>query len=275
MNARPITRLASTLALGIAAAIPATAASQAPPGQWQYSASIYGYFPTISGNLNFPPPPGGGSSVEVDADKVVDALKMAFLGALEAHNGRWGAFSDLIYFDLGGSKSETHDFSVGGIGLPAGVTANVNLDLKALAWSLAGEYRVVSQPGFTMDVIAGARYLKFKPRLEYELTGNIGTLPLPERSGNRTTSSDVWDGIIGVKGRATLGAERKWYVPYYLDFGAGQSKKTWQGAAGIGYAFGWGEMAALWRYVDYEFDSDKNVKDLNFNGPMIGATWRW
>jgi hypothetical protein len=31
----------------------------------------------------------------------------------------------------------------------------------------------------------------------------------------------------------------------------------------------------MWRYVDYNFKSDKALQDMNFNGPMFGATFRW
>jgi hypothetical protein len=40
-----------------------------------------------------------------------------------------------------------------------------------------------------------------------------------------------------------------WFVPYYLDVGAGDSYLTWQALAGIGYKFKWGETAAFWRYL--------------------------
>ena len=31
----------------------------------------------------------------------------------------------------------------------------------------------------------------------------------------------IWDGIIGAKGRLALGANRQWFVPYYVDVGTG------------------------------------------------------
>ncbi len=95
------------------------------------------------------------------------------------------------------------------------------------------------------------------------------------RSGSKEIDESVWDGIVGVKGRYAFGENRKWFMPFYLDVGTGQSDLTWQGAAGLGYAFNWGEVLAMWRYLDYNFKSGKAVEDMNFNGPMLGVAFRW
>ena len=60
-----------------------------------------------------------------------------------------------------------------------------------------------------------------------------------------------------------------------LDVGTGQSKLTWQGIVGVGYAFNWGSIVAAWRYLDYEFKSGSPVENLSFNGPAIGLIFRW
>jgi len=57
--------------------------------------------------------------------------------------------------------------------------------------------------------------------------------------------------------------------------GAGESDLTWQGVAGLGYAFRWGEVAAAWRYLYYDLPSDKAIRDMSFSGPEIGVTFRW
>ena len=85
----------------------------------------------------------------------------------------------------------------------------------------------------------------------------------------------VWDAIVGVKGRYAFGTDMKWSVPFYLDVGAGQSDRTTQAAIGIAYQFHWGELGAMWRYLDYNMKSGKQIQDVNLSGPMIGAAWRW
>ena len=60
-----------------------------------------------------------------------------------------------------------------------------------------------------------------------------------------------------------------------LDVGGGESDLTWQAMGGISYAFKWGEITAMWRYLSYDMKPGKSLKDLSFSGPMVGATWRW
>jgi hypothetical protein len=200
---------------------------------------------------------------------------MTFQGALDVHNGRWGIFNDLIYVDLGGVKSQTHDFSIGNIGIPASATADLSVDFKATVWTVAGEYRLASDPAWTVDLLAGARMLQVKPTLGFALNGDLGPINLPGRSGSKSANESVWDGVVGVKGRYAFGDERKWFVPFYLDVGTGQTKLTWQGAAGVGYAYQWGEVVAMYRYLDWNAKSGKQIEDLNMGGPMVGVTFRW
>ena len=260
----------SVAAAGLAPTFVSAQTSQ-PAEKWQTSASIYGFFASISGDTKFP---GNGSSVDLSADTVLDSLKMAFMGSLEVHNGRWGVLNDLLYMDLGNSKSGVRDFALGGV--PASVSGNFDYDLKGLVWTVAGEYRLATgNPAYTIDLLAGARYFDLKQTINYSIGGTAGQFPLAGRSGTREVSGDVWDGIIGVKGRYAFGQNRQWYVPYYLDVGTGQSDLTWQAAGGIGYVFSWGEVTGMWRYMDYNFESGKAVQSMNFNGPMLGATFRW
>jgi len=81
--------------------------------------------------------------------------------------------------------------------------------------------------------------------------------------------------VVGLKGRAYFGDERKWFIPYYVDVGAGQSQLTWQVSAGVGYQFDWGSVLATWRYLDYDFDSDSKIESLSLNGPTIGVAFSW
>lgn len=99
-------------------------------------------------------------------------------------------------------------------------------------------------------------------------------LPLAA-SGSTNVSESLWDGVIGVQRQASFGANREWFVPYYLDIGTGQSDFTWQGLIGIGYHFHGGAVTAAWRYLDYKFKSGKALESFDLNGPAIGVTFRW
>ena len=196
-------RLAAAV-LSAGALLPTTVLAQSTPnnwdaGQWKVGATIYAFLPSIGGQMKFPVE-AGGSSLNVDADQIIDSLKFTFMGTLDVHNGRWGFFTDVIYLDVGGSKSNTRDFSIGNTGVPAGTTADLDLDLKGLAWTLAGEYRVAADPAWTVDVVAGARLLDIKPTSTWAIQGDLGPITGPGRTGTREIDETVWDGIVGDQG---------------------------------------------------------------------------
>jgi len=250
-----------------------TAGAQVRPDDWQFRALIYAYLPTISGSTTFPA--GSGSNVNADSDKILDSLKFAFMGTLEAQKGRWGAFTDVMYLNVSGSKSGTRDLTIGGVELPAGVSSNASLDIKATVWTLAANYRVLAAPDAAYDVFAGARLVDVTEKLGWEFSANVGPVVGPGLTGSSQTKLDNWDAIVGVKGRFNFGQNREWFVPYYVDVGTGNSNLTWQAIAGIGYAFRWGEVVAAWRYLDYDFKSGTRIQSLNLNGPAIGVAFRW
>ena len=264
---------ASASALGLAALLLPTVASAQGKDGWQFEASVYGYLPSIGGKTVFP---GSGSSgdIALSTEDVINGLKMVFMGSFEARYGRWGAFADYLYMDVGGSKSETRKLVIGGVELPAGATANLDLDEKGGVLTLAGIYRTMADPDSVVDVLFGARSLNVKQTLGWNLNGNIGATPIA-RNGSRETKLTNWDAIIGVKGRVALGAERRWFVPYYADIGAGDSDLTWQATAGIGYSYKWGDITAAWRYLDYNMKSGKAIQDLSLSGPVFAAVFRW
>ena len=266
-----VTARAATV-FGVAVLLSGGAAAQAGPDDWQFRAMIYGYLPTIGGSTTFPS--GAGSDISVDAAKIISHLKFTFMGSLEAQKDRWGVFTDILYLDVGGSKSGTRDLTIGGVALPASVSANASLDLKGLVWRLAGSYRALATPEANFDVFAGARLLSVKERLGWEFSADVGPFVGAGRTGSSSVKLDNWDGIVGAKGRVTFGERRDWFVPYYVDVGTGDSKLTWQGIAGIGYAYSWGEVTATWRYLDYKF-KNATFESVNFNGPVVGVAFHW
>jgi hypothetical protein len=272
----------AALSLAGAALTPTVASAQTSAagmqdGKWQVSASLYAYLPTIGGSTTFPGLPGNPSpSMNMDASTIIDNLKMTFMGSLDIHNGQWGLWNDVLYLNLGNSKSGTRDFSLINGNIPASASADLSLDVKGTIWTVAGEYRLYNiDPAWTNDLLFGARMFNMTNTLGFSFNGAIGSYPLAGRSGSVEVSETLWDGIVGVKGRYAFGANREWFVPYYLDVGTGQSQSTWQAAAGVGYKFGWGELTGLWRYIDYNMKSGSAIQSMNFNGPQIGATFRW
>ncbi len=272
MNRTILPRGAAALAT-LAIALPMSAQAQADE-PWKFQAAIYGWFPAISGSSAYPVQ-GGGANIAISMGDVLDALKFTFQGSFEARKGRWGLWSDVVYADLGASKNGTRDFTIPGHSIPAGVNADLSLDMKSWIVTLAGVYNVAETPDYSADAVFGTRYLDLRNELGWSFNGDIGGLPLPGRSGSGSAGLQNWDAIVGVKGRFHFGDQRRWFVPYYLDLGAGESKFTWQVNAGIGYRFDWGAVVASWRYLDYDFKSSQKVDGLGFNGPLVGVVLRW
>jgi hypothetical protein len=267
-----IRRLSAAAAslLALAATMPAAAQTPPAPDAWRASATLYGWAPAIGGSTSFPAT-GSGPSIDVNSRQVIDALKMAFMGSLELRRGKWGVATDLVYADFGADQSGSRDFTLDHGQLPVGVDAALGLDITSWIWSLGAVYSLADIPEGTSDLLLGTRLLDMEQTLRWSINGTVPGLPPAARSGTATVGINQWDAIVGVKGRINIGTERKWFLPYYLDVGTGQSRLTWQVMGGVGYQFGWGSVIAAWRYLDYDFKSDMAVRSLSLNGGVLGV----
>jgi hypothetical protein len=72
-----------------------------------------------------------------------------------------------------------------------------------------------------------------------------------------------------------FGKGERWFVPYYLDVGTGESSLTWQAMAGVGYAFGGGSVICAWRHIDYDMESGNTIESVTFDGPGVAVAFRW
>lgn len=235
-----------------------TAFAQSQGDDWQWRATVYAWLPSVSGSTILDL--GGGSTITTD--QILDALDFAFMGQVDVRKGRWGAFTDYIHLDF----SEDMTFNP-----LLDVTLESDMRLKGSSVTLVGTYAAIDKPGYQMQLLGGARYLNLDAQIDWQASGNLGIV---NPSGSQPVKLDYWDAIIGVRGRADFG-EGPWYVPYYLDVGAGDSDVTWQAYTGVGYRFGWGDVTAVYRVLDYDFESDSLIRDLDFAGPAVGLSVRW
>jgi hypothetical protein len=266
---------AAVLASSLLVALPAQA--QAASEDWKFEATMYGWVPTIKSDLSFTTSDGQtiGVGTSVSKGDVLDALKMAFFGSFEGKKGKYGFWTDVAYADLGGMESTLRQVEGGRVPIPVDMTSNLGLDLKTWFWTVAGTYNLLLDPQYSLDLVGGARMLNMTSTLDYEFSPSVLGHPLGGRSGSSEVSETNWDAVVGVKGRAHFGDDRRWFVPYYVDVGAGQSQLTWQVSAGVGYQFDWGSVIATWRYLDYDFKSDSKLESMSLNGPTIGVAFRW
>ena len=258
----------------LSALLPARAHADSVTNDWQWGATVYVWLPSLDGETSFPPG-GDGPPIDVSTDALLDSIEFVFMGALEGRKGRWAAATDVVYLDLGASENRSRDLSIGPGDLPASVDADVRLGLKGWLWTLTGSYTVLPRENLSLDVLAGTRLLDLQEELQWTFNGDISSLPLPGPSGSARAGGSYWDAIVGLKGRASFGAQHSWFVPYYLDVGAGESDLTWQARIGLGYRFESVEVLGVWRYLDYDLGNSTPIQSVSFNGPAFGVTFRF
>ncbi len=239
----------------------AQSGSSTTEDQWQFSGAIYLWGADMGGQTI------RGSEVEFGFSDLVDNLEMAFMGAFAARKKNWSFLADVIYLDLGVDNTADLSIPIGPIQVP--VTTTTNLDVQSWVLHLAGGYGLYSEGKSRLDLIGGARYLDLSMDLFLELE-SLG----PGQSRLISDSLTAWNGFVGLKGHASLG--ERWFLPYYVDVGAGDSELTWQATAGIGFRAGrvW-DLALVYRHLEWDLDSTRVIDDINFSGPTLGIIFRW
>jgi hypothetical protein len=278
----PGVRVATVFLVAVTLLAPVRTDAQAPADRWTFSVMPYLWLPGMEGTLHYGAPAGGVSPVvSIDAGTLLSDLDMAFLISGEARKGRWLIATDVAYLDLGSntSKVKSVDFNPGAGPVNAfntALDAGTQTKVKSGIWTLVGGYAAVEDPRVTVDVFGGFRYFGMKATTNWQLSAAVsgpgGTQTFPA-AGSVTESEDIWDAIVGVKGRIRFG-ESHWFLPYYLDAGAGDSVFTWQGMLGVGHAFKWGDIIFAYRQLSYD-QAGKLVEDLNIRGFGLGLNFRF
>ena len=244
------------LCLVALAAAPAVADEPAEAGQtssaWRITWDIYLWGASLGGQT------ATGENLSLSFSDLAGDLDIGFMSALGARKGRWSIFGDVIYLDV---AAEDH-FEANLVGNPIDVA--VDVELKGLVAGVAGGYGVVSRERSALDVVFGVRNLDLETDLEFD----IGPIKEPF-SG----SGDVFDAIVGVRGRADFAAN--WYFAYYVDLGTGDTDFTWQGIGSFGYRWKRADLVFGYRYLEWDFDDGdpggKTFNDLNVSGPHVGT----
>lgn len=280
--------LTATLA-GLTLLAPLGASASSPDEGWTYSLVPYLWLPSLDAELNTPVSPSGGSSsdtanVSVDDSDILGNLDAGFMLTGTASKGRWIIGTDVMYVGLssdhGVLKSVDLNLGSGPINVAtASVSGDVNVELDAWVWTMLGGYALVQQPRASLAILGGFRYLGMEVETNWNLAADItgtgpgGATATLARSGSSKISEDYWTAIVALGGRVALG-ESNWYANGYVDVGSGSSVFTWQGAAGIGYAFGWGDVVLDYRYLYYSQD-DEAIDNLSLGGLALGAVFRF
>jgi opacity protein-like surface antigen len=237
---------------------------------WEFSLTPYLWLPHLDAALRYETPGSGGTPISMS--DLLKHLDGALFLSGEARRGSWGLAADLVYCDFHKVGSD-----VTAVAGPSGesavpVNTGTTTSLTGYMVSVTGNYSLVRQADNNFEVLAGVRYTHIGTTLDWSFDSSVGSLPA--RTGSVEQGVDLWDGVAGFRGKVSFGAG-KWFVPYYLDAGAGTSKFTWQGMLGIGYAFGWGELLLAYRYLSFEQGDSEPVEHFRLSGLALGATFHF
>lgn len=257
--------------------LPAVATAQ-DSDKWQFQITPYLWLPTIAGDLNYNPPPSGGGAPGVDVGPTdwFDLLNGAALVSVGAKRGRFSVMADFVYLSMESDKDQVKTVSDGTV---VDVSANVSVstDLTGFTTTLAGAYTVHESASSLVDVFLGVRYFGLETstdwNLSVDITGPGGGVVLPAQ-GSIGSKTDLWDGLVGVRGHFGIG-ESKWSVPFYLDAGTGDSDLTWQALMGLSYTYHWGDLMLVYRHLYYDQGDGGLMESFSFSGPAFGARFRF
>lgn len=164
------------------------------------------------------------------------------------------------------------------IPVSAALNVDAGFELNGLQWMLAAGYQLAAGAHGEHYLIAGFRMMSVDVatdwRLASAITGPAGA-PILSAEGSARESVDLWDGIVGVRGRFARAGRGGWSVPYSLDIGTGDSDVVWNGSVSLAYGFGWGDVAFGYRHLEYDEGADGVLQGFSFSGPGLGASFRF
>ena len=233
-----------------ALAMPGTAAAD---GDWEYTSSLYGWFPGITTTVATPV---GEVEAEVDFEDVFETLDLAFLGALEARKGKLALIGDLQFFDVSAETERA-----------PGTFTRTEIDSQLVIFSAYATYALVDSDDVRFDVGGGLRYNATSVEAQLVEEGVAGG-PIFEDDGGWT------DLLLAARVRRQF--NENWYGTGYADvggFGIGDSSElTWQVSAGLGYEFSdtW-SMVGGYRHYSVEHGDGPVTTTIEVSGPFLGV----
>jgi hypothetical protein len=217
-----------------------------PPAQedeWEFSLTLNGWGPWADVTT------AGGTKIDLGLDTIVDNLAGLIEAGVGVRKGKWSLFTDIIYVDLNFNN------------LPSPIK---KLEIKEWLVTPKIGYRAFEGDWGYVDLQVGARYTWVDIELEGDGSGGLDF----DESG----SADIWDGLLGFTGHYNL--NERWYLPFMLAAGKGDSDFVFEGFAGVGYHWSRCLDAYLgFKYLYYDFADDTPLTDETAYGPMLSVKY--
>ncbi|WP_310620606.1 hypothetical protein [Flexibacterium corallicola] len=227
---------------------------------WEFTIQPYFLPPAITGSAAVGILPE--TSIDFSHSDILNSLRFGVLFRLEAlYRHRFGVATDLAYLNVG-----TVDEDV----LP---NAKVRFSAGQTIWESFAFYRILSEPRYTFDVLAGARY--WDTNLSLDVSGT--------RFGDFSFGLDSrWvDPFVGLRG--LYGLTDQIFVQGQADIGGFDvgSKIAWHLQGNLGYQINsdWQMMAGYKAlsvdYNNHKSGSDRFIYDTITHGPMVSVAYRF
>jgi len=239
----------------IGALLCCTSAAVAGEDDWRFSITPYLWLPSVNTQLAVKDQPIDVQTT-TEAQDILPKLDFALLVMGEAAKDKFGLVYDIEVLKVSDDGT-----------VQINEPRHFDTTLTFAMGTLAGEYRVVDHPTFTLDVLAGAQAIYAKTSIEIDASSIA-----PERKGEQ---NKTWvDPIIGLKCHYRMG--EKWSLNGYGDIGGFgvSSAFTYQVIGSVSYSFT--EHLALqagYRFFADNFESGAFKFDTKLYGPVVGLTF--
>ena len=278
---------AAVLIIGTVAPASAQVISTEPQASgsqtWTVSLGPYFWLPTVRSNLNYTTPRGFNVTQHISegiGDYLSDINFGAFLGG-EARYGRYAVMTDGFFTSLSMTNNKSRLGAInpgtGPINIPVQQQLRTGSRANMGVWSLAGSYTMIQENWGNIDVVVGMRMLAIGSKLNYTLSNDIllpnRTVAL-SRDGSFGVGGNFWDGVAGVRGRINI-PNSNFYVPFYFDIGSGGMPLTWQAYIAVAYRTKIADISIGYRYLDFEQNDNKAIRNLSLGGALVAANFKF
>jgi hypothetical protein len=221
----------------------------AQENDWELTASLYLFTPKTTTQI-------GALDSTLTFKDALENLDLAFMGAFEASNGRWGLLADYMLTDLS-FRNETPDPAYSGL----------NTELKTQILSGYVAYRVYQDQKTTVDLAGGFRW--------FDISSSLTLLPGSSPGMARSVNESWIDPVVGARVRYQF--SQKWSGTVFADYGGDNSgSKTWQALATANYQIN-EKWAARFGYRQISFDHKIDGTPFSYDqsGPVFGVAYRF
>jgi hypothetical protein len=233
---------------------PALAPVTAQEPRLVVTATAYLWATGLQGRLRtLPPLPA--VNVDIGFDQVMKNFDGGIMGAGEIRYGRAMLFFDVMASQISPSKTF----------FPLGFPANVKITSGSFTGLVAGGYRLIDDPVFVLDALAGVRVFNMRNSLK------IQTMP----AALKLSESEQWvDGVAGARLRINFAPS--WHAVAIGFAGGGGSRYLWDIYGGLGYDFNahWTGFAG-YRVMKVDYSRGNFIYDALQHGPMVGLQARF